>query len=473
MTCRVWGARICVYETAPAAAEPLPERRTAWAEGWDRLRAAAATEPGRLRGIGAVLAALVLAFGACTAWQTSDRSAAADDVLHRSQPLSADAADVYRSLADANTAAASGFLAGGQEPAEVRERYQDDIAMASRKLATAAANSKGSDSSAAQIAKLNELLPTYAERVQTARTYNRQGLPLGGAYLRNANELMQQEMLPAAKKLYDAERERLDADYADATSYPWAAIGLGVLAIGALVWAQRRTYLRTNRVFNRGLLTATAAATAALLWLTAGHSFAYSGLNESYDQGVKSLNALNSARISTLQARSSENLTLVARGSVTVPDGPHAGEDAYDIDYQRRMRELGDFTDRDAPGSLTAARGLADDEAGRLPVRDAVDAVKEWQKRHKAARAADTQGDYDLALNRVIGEEEHRPTGASFDRADAALQKALEHEQRDFRSAAEDGRGAMTGLPLGVAALALLAAAGAVVGVGRRISEYR
>ena len=94
---------------------PAPPRRTAWAEGVDTLRTAATTEPGRLRIIGAVLALLVVAFGAVTAWQMTDRSAAADDVLNSSQPLSASAADIYRSLADANTAASSGFLAGGQE----------------------------------------------------------------------------------------------------------------------------------------------------------------------------------------------------------------------------------------------------------------------------------------------------------------------------------------------------------------------
>lgn len=117
---------------------PVPRRRTAWAEGVDRLKAAATTEPGRLRIIGAVLALLVVAFGATTAWQMTDRSAAADDVLHSSQPLSADAADIYRSLADANTAASSGFLAGGQEPAAARDRYERDIRNAADKLVTAA-----------------------------------------------------------------------------------------------------------------------------------------------------------------------------------------------------------------------------------------------------------------------------------------------------------------------------------------------
>lgn len=82
-----------------------PPRRTAFAEGVDQLRAAATTEPGRLRIIGALLALLLVAFGSVTAWQMNDRSAAADDVLHGSQPLSSAAAEIYSSLAAANTAA--------------------------------------------------------------------------------------------------------------------------------------------------------------------------------------------------------------------------------------------------------------------------------------------------------------------------------------------------------------------------------
>ncbi|MGW0733604.1 hypothetical protein [Streptomyces sp. NPDC002851] len=475
--------------TATAAGEP-PARRTALAESADRLRAAATTEPGKLRIIGAVLAALVLAFGTVTAWQLADRSAAADDVLHRSQPLSADAAAVYRSLADANTAAASGFLTGGQEPAELRERYREDIETAARNLAMAAANSQGtdatgtasgtaSDSSAALISRLNELLPRYTERIETARTYNRQGLPLGGAYLRNANDLMQKEMLPVAAKLYAAEKARLDADYADAKSAPWAAFALGVLALAALVWAQRRLYRRTNRVFNPGLVAATACSTALLLWLAAGHTLAWSGLTESYDQGIRSLNVLNDARISALQARSNENLTLVSRGAVTVPDGPDAGKDQYEVDYRRLIAGLGDGgTDRAGMGSLGEARLLADDTAGGKPVDAAMAAVAEWKKRHEAAREADTQGDYERALERVIGDGgsddgADGSTGQSFDRADKALARAVAHEQRDFKGTAQDGRSALTGLPVGAGVLAALAAAGAVLGIGRRLSEYR
>ncbi|GGL69956.1 hypothetical protein GCM10010129_11840 [Streptomyces fumigatiscleroticus] len=443
----------------PPAAAP---RRTAFAEGVDRLRAAATTEPGRLRVIGALLALLVVAFGAVTAWQTTDRAAAADDVLHSSQPLSSDAADIYRSLADANTAASSGFLAGGQETRASRVRYEKDIRTAAAKLVTAAANSDPDSPSAATITELNRLLPEYKGLVERARTYNRQGFPVGGAYLRYANEKMQKKMLPKAEELYVKENQRLRADYADATPYPWAAIALGVLALGALAWAQRRTYLRTNRVLNHGLVAATVAAAVVLLWLVVGHTVARSDLNDSYDHGVRSLNVLHDARIASLKARGNENLTLVARGAETVEVG---GEtfDAYDYDFRKDMETLGK--------GLTQAGELADDATGEKPVTAAVGNMTEWKKRHASARQEDEYGNYQQALEKVIGGK--GATGECFDNVDANLADALAHEQTEFQQAAGDGRDAMTGLPAGAAVLAVLGAVGAVLGIGRRLSEYR
>lgn len=445
-------------------------RRPAWVEGRDRLRAAATTEPGKLRIIGAVLALLVVAFGAVTTWQMSDRSAAADSVLNRSQPLSDDAAAIYRSLADANTAASSGFLAGGQEPAEVRDRYKADIERASEKLANAASNAGSGSSAAASVSKLNKLLPEYTGLIERARASNRQGLPLGGAYLRYANDKMQTQMLPAAERLYTVEKERLNADYDDAKPYPWFAIALGLLALGALFWAQRRHYHRTNRVFNHGLVAATAAATVVLLWLVAGHTFARSGLNESYDHGVESLNVLNDARISSLKARSNENLTLVSRGAETVEVGAEKEiKDKFDVAYQTQMKQLGSADS----GLLGQAVSIADDAAGKNPVEAAAKNVSVWKDRHKTARDSDDAGDYKGALAKVVGDKSDEPTGECFDNVDDALDDALKHERNEFELAAKDGKGAMSGLPEGAAVLAVLAAAGAVLGVGRRLSEYR
>jgi hypothetical protein len=451
-------------QNRPTDPGPTPTRRTAWAEGIDRLRAAATTEPGRLRIIGAVLALLVVAFGAVTAWQMTERAAAADDVLHSSQPLSASAADIYRSLADANTAASSGFLAGGQETKASRDRYEQDIRTAAAKLITAANSSKPGSPSAATITKLNKLLPEYKGLIERARANNRQGYPLGGAYLRYANDKMQQQMLPAAEDLYKRENQRLNADYADAKPYPWAAIGLGVLALGGLVWAQRRNYRRTNRVLNQGMVGASAAATVVLLWLVVGHSVARAGLDESYDHGVRSLNVLHDARIASLKARGNENLTLVSRGAETktLADGKTT-VDLYDYDFQQDMKTL--------TKGLALASDLADDQAGGQPVTAATANMKEWKARHAQARTADDKGEYQNALDLVIGSK--KATGQCFDGVDTNLATALTHEESEFKRAAGGGLDAMTGLPVGAAVLAVLAAAGALLGIGRRLSEYR
>ncbi|WP_238431487.1 hypothetical protein [Streptomyces cavernae] len=448
----------------PGRPETEPPRRTAFAEGVDQLRAAATTEPGRLRIIGAALALLVVAFGAVTAWQMADRSAAADDVLHSSQPLSDDAANIYRSLADANTTASSGFLAGGEEPAETRARYERDIRTAASLLVTAAANSEPGSPSADSIAKLNKLLPEYKGLIERARANNRQGFPLGGAYLRYANNKMQEEMLPEAERLYLKENGRLLADYDRATPYPWAAIGLGVVALGALGWAQRRNYRRTNRVLNRGMVAATAASTVVLLWVTVGHTVARAELDSSYDHGVRSLNVLHAARIASLKARGNENLTLVSRGAETVQQDGRT-KDAYDVEFQKQMAVL--------DTRLTEAKRLADDQAGSKPVAVAAGSMEVWQSRHQEARKADDSGDYQGALNKVIGAKADKPTRECFDSVDEELDAALVQEGKEFREAAGDGRSAMNGLPVGAAAFAVLGAAGAVLGIGRRLSEYR
>ncbi|WP_030685089.1 hypothetical protein [Streptomyces globisporus] len=447
-------------QPSPAPVAGPPAGRGAWAVGRERLREAATTEPGRLQILGAVLALLVVAFGAVTALEVTGRTSAADDVVSRSQPLSADAAAIYRSLADADTTAASGFLAGTLEPAESRARYTRDITTASRLLVKAAANTDGSSASAREIATLNEQLPRYTGLVERARAANRQGLPLGGAYLRYANQQMTSALLPAAERLYAAETARLHRDDDSARAWPFLSLALGLLALGVLLWAQRRTYVRTNRVFNHGLLAATAATVVVLLWLLAAHTVTRTELNSARAHGQESLQVLNTARISSLTARANENLTLVARGAVLTEDGKN---DKYEADYTASMSAL--------TTALAAARELADDDAGRGPVDDSVARAADWRERHKDARAKDEAGDYEGALVRVVGAEDS--TGRSFDQVDAALERALAHEQSEFTRSAGAARDALSALPLGAAALGILGAAGAVLGINRRLSEYR
>jgi hypothetical protein len=176
---------------------------------------------------------------------------------------------------------------------------------------------------------------------------------------------------------------------------------------------------------------------------------------------------LHDARIASLKARGNENLTLVARGAETVTVKNAKGEeevkDAYDNSFQSNMKTLGK--------GLAEAAKLADNDTGKKPVTAAEGNMTEWQKRHLDARNQDENGDYEQALDKVIGPQ--GATGECFDSVDANLAKALTHEEAEFKQSASDGLDAMTGLSVGAAVLAVLGAAGAVLGIGRRLSEYR
>ncbi len=74
-------------------------------------------------------------------------------------------------------------LAGAQEPEAVQERYRKDIEEAARLLVKASGSTGSAGASSREIATLNKLLPVYTGLIERARANNRQGLPLGGAYL--------------------------------------------------------------------------------------------------------------------------------------------------------------------------------------------------------------------------------------------------------------------------------------------------
>ncbi|RMI34676.1 hypothetical protein [Streptomyces triticirhizae] len=443
-----------------AAPPGLPRRRGALRENAGRLRAALRTEPGQLRLIGAVLTGLLLLFGAVTFGQLAERAESARTARESSQPLSRDAASIYRSLADANTTAASGFLAGADEPSEVRNRYIRNISLASELLVSAAERGRGSPQSAALIARLNAELPRYTGLVETARANDRQGLPLGSAYLRYADERMQGTLLTSASDLHRLETARYRADLADARSWPWLSTGLGVASLLALGWAQRRHYLRTNRVLNRGLVAATTAAAVLLLWLVGAQAMARSSLNEADAGAGRALTTLNDAWTEALLARGAENLTLVSRG----------GDSTFEDDYLTSMDRLLADPDRLAEGLLPRAYALTG-EAGREPVGEAIRAANEWRERHDEARESELAGDYDDAITRVIGGE--GSTGESFDRVNSELSAAVAVQQERFLNAAQSGLNWLGGLPPAAVGLALLAAAGTVRGVGLRLAEYR
>ena len=215
-------------------------------------------------------------------------------------------------------------------------------------------------------------------------------------------------------------------------------------------------------MLNHGLVAATAAATVVLLWLVVGHTVARAGLNDSYDTAVRSLNVLNNARIASLKARGNENLTLVARGAETRTVG--AKQDAYDYAFEQQMK---------APRRrlAEARRTSPTTSAGEKPVEAATANMKVWRTATRRPASEDDDGQLPAGAGQVIGAKD--ADRRVLRRVDDGPGDGARARAAEFKQAAADGRGAMTGLPEGAAVLAVLGAAGAVLGIGRRLSEYR
>ena len=400
-----------------------------------RVTGLARSTPGRLSLIVVVLVVASLASGWLSTWSVNRQERALEDLATRSEPLAHAAQEVYRALQDADATAASAFLSGGLEPSQLRERYEKDIAQAQAALSVATASSPD------LTATLAAQLPVYTGLIETARTNNRQGFPVGAAYLREASGLMRTQLLPAAQELYRAETDRVSRAQ-DEANFPWGSVGVALAFVIALVLTQRYLTRRTNRLLNVGLLVATGAAVVSLLWVTTVSVLVMNNVSDSRAASQK-VDVLAQARIATLTARGEETLTLVARG---------AGQT-----YEKNFVEVSERLE----GLLDQATRLGDTEA----VDEAMRQFRQWQQVHQRIREADDAGQYSDAVA-LIG-------NPYFDSLDQSLVRAIGEARQDFSDEVAVARASLAGTAVGVLVLALIAAVGSAMGLWQRLKEYR
>ncbi|MFC0112911.1 hypothetical protein [Kibdelosporangium aridum] len=416
----------------------------------------ARTTPGVLGALALLLIVVGVTAGVFSAVSVQRRAQALEDLASRSGPLSVAAQEIYRGLSDADATASGAFLAGGLEPPAVRARYEQDIAQASNALAIAVAARETSDVTAANspLATLSGQLPVYTGLVETARVNNRQGLPLGIAYQREASNLMRTQLLPAAQQLYDAEVTRVSADQDRAGGFPIAELLLGLSVLGVLVVAQVYVRQRSNRVFNVGLVAATGAAVISLLWVSIATFSVISSVDDSRVEGSSQVDVLARARIATLQARADETLTLVARGTGKV----------YQDDYVQVSTKL--------TGLLNEAGSKVTDGAVSQEIASARANSAAWAKAHEEIRRQDDGGNYTAAVRLAIAPVPES-SGTAVDNLDTDLREAIDRTRATFNARVADASDALGGTVVVVSLLAIVVAVGATAGIWQRLKEYR
>jgi hypothetical protein len=359
---------------APPAALPATDARRSDAPATPSQTAQAAAErkmqtPQRLRllSLGVVVAGLIIGLvGALTfAYLALSMSRARADTaqLIRVQKIQSN-------LLSADATATNAFLVGGLEPPAQRAAYDQAISSTSALIAEAA---RAQPADGAALSALNQQVVSYAAMIEQARANNRQGLPVGAQYLRNASAELRATALPILDNLVSANASRA-ADEMDARAgylVPIIAlIGL-VGVIAGLIWLARRF----RRTFNVGML----AGAIVLLIMVVGSLIAVQQLRSALDDiSTGSLAAVNTAadaRIEANNAKSNESLTLIARGS------GQAFEDAWKSSADAVDDDLADLTDKS-------------------------ELVSQWQAYtdvHSQIRELDDGGNWDKAVAQATG----------------------------------------------------------------------
>jgi hypothetical protein len=392
--------------------------------------------PAQLRRIGVVLTLASLITAVISLVSGTSRVGAIDDAGNRDASLAQAAGEIYQALADADAMATSG--------------YDADITRASQRLAEASRLITPDDPAAKPLDTMITGLPTYAGLIETARTYNRQGLPLGQSYLAQASTQMRTELLPAAQSLRHSEVSALNADYQRASALPVAVVVFGLALLFIALDFSRKEFRRTRRRLNLSVAAAIVAVVAGLLWwvaATVSTDTALADANEASDAAT----ALDEASTLVLQARSNESLVLVAR----------SGGSASDDDFTDQIDRL-----------LASSGPLAVAGDNGVDVADIRTAANNWVKAHKKLRAADDEGRYADAVQAAVGTDTSS-SGSAFTALDKAIGDAGDTARARLSTATGDASDATTLLGFGPAVLFALAAVGFAIGIARRVEEYR
>jgi hypothetical protein len=404
-----------------------------------------------------VLALAAVVFGVTAVTVASSRQTAAESVATRSEPQLMRAEGLYASLSDADATAATTFLTGGIEPPARRQRYLTDLKAAGAQLSALLRHAGNDADTRAAASRIATELPVYAGLVEAARTNNRQGFPIGAAYLRRASDLMRTRMLPAAQRLYVAEATRTNADYRDGTANAGliAAFVTGGIALALLVLAQVGLARFSKRMLNVPLVSASVLLALAIL-AVASLVDEQNSLASAQRKGSDSVQLLSASRVLALRAQSDESLALIGRGSDTT---------SLD-DFDKVMVAL--RGSGSGGGVLGEAERVARRSQSAGAVAGARAALAQLERVHRRVGALERRGDYAAAVRVYVADELPRA-----EQLDARLEAQTRAAQQRFAADAHRATDATDGAPELLAVFALLIAALAVRGIAGRLREYR
>ncbi|MGK8361594.1 hypothetical protein [Corynebacterium amycolatum] len=407
------------------------------------------TSPGRLTIVALILIVAILAAG-LSMWQTtSQRQQQLTRISQLSEPMANASQNLYASLtiadASANTAFSRGTLNSSQD---LVSNFDDVIAQASMSATRAATGIENvDDPEMKDIATVQRLLPVYTGMVETASANARQGNPVSVAYLASASNLMQVQILPAAKSLYERTSTTTNEEQRELSKpplFPMSGLAAAILMLLITQWWLTR---RTGRLFNVGLFGATMLMAIALVGVGIATTQPWQP-NSLFGEQRPDVHALTEVRIDAQQLRASETLGLVRRQP--------ADAESFSQSVRTLVGEL-ERVDANAP----------DDD-----VRAAIHGIYSWESGHNLMMEHLGSGDYAGAVRIATDVDNASSSATAFNQVDESLQNSIAESRLTARENLDQSRRAIAALSLATVTLTVIAAVLVVFGFRHRLLEY-
>lgn len=347
--------------------------------------------------------------------------------------------DVRSALLDADGAATNAFLVGGLEPQARRMVYDAAIASAATGLAQLAAGADDDD--AALIAELNADLATYTGLIEAARVNNRQGFPVGAAYLDQGSTLVREQMLASLDSVLSIAADDAAADFG-AGNLSIVLVVVVLAALVVLVVCQVRLARMTRRRLNPGLAITTVLLLVAFVVGALGATSSATAAGDVRVDSYRPTLAVAQASVLAAEARTLESLTLIKRGS----------GDAFEVEFVERSNE---------------AIELLTDIDSRLASR-----LQDWVALHAEIRAVADSGDWEGAVAMAITDDEGGASQAYAEFVESAA-AVVDSGSTDVTSGLSDAAGQARSAAWVLLIAGILGAVACWRGMAPRREEYR
>ncbi|HEX2047944.1 MAG TPA: hypothetical protein VHF27_09275 [Acidimicrobiales bacterium] len=431
-----------------------------------RIRAAAATTPGRYRLWSAVTAALLLAtavagWAAATALRSGTHR-----IRNNAGPVLVATQQLVSSLAEADAAATAAFLSGRQEDPESRRLYEQALARANAQIQDVSALIGDDPDTHARLKDLSVAVTRYAGLVEAARATNQAAVQGAERYLVDALNLLATTVADDASRLTDATQRRFERDEDRRDTGVLPAVVVAVVALAVLVAAQLWVYRQSRRLLNLPMALATLLLVGGIGWVVAATFLSGDDIERARSDGYDSISLTSRIQTSAYRSKADETVALItgdqARRARAASTAQTLLADRVTPAVVQAVRE---GRDAGLGGLLTNAADVADSDRERAAVAEM---LVRWQRYQDTSAQLRTTADAAQARSIAVG-----PGSATFNGFNFSVESVLSDNRDQFLEGLASATDRLRSLNLVALFLPLLAVLVALGGFQLRLNEYR